>query len=359
MAKQRYINTKFWSDNYIVKLDPIEKLLFLYLMTNEKTNIAGLYELPAKIMSFETGIESTLLEAMLLRFERDDKIFFYNGWVFLKNFLKHQNVTSAQVQKGIENEMKTIPKEIFEHFDKKCNIKGIFNTLCIPSIYRSIYLYLYSNLDSNSDLDLSIYQTAKSDLVDSTSSYPEMIEELEEGQEGYAEQQKRKQQEEKEANRFRTPVAKINTGKEQKTEEEKEDSKNLHFEGVELCDFFEKVTKRKMPDQVTQTTFKGQIKDVDLNYEAAKRLVKKYTLENAKNYIKLFFELRENVPKEEKKYIPGAGNIYMFERSLAKIFKWIDNEGVDPHTGKRFKNAKPNTTFEEMAKGKVVRKDKW
>ena len=34
MAKQRYINTKFWRDSYIEDLDPIEKLLFLYLLSN-------------------------------------------------------------------------------------------------------------------------------------------------------------------------------------------------------------------------------------------------------------------------------------------------------------------------------------
>ena len=41
--KHRYIKTKFWDDSYIIELNPHEKLLFLYLITNPLTNIAGVY----------------------------------------------------------------------------------------------------------------------------------------------------------------------------------------------------------------------------------------------------------------------------------------------------------------------------
>ena len=44
--KQRYVNTRFWNDTYVSSLDPIEKLLFIYLLTNEHTNISGVYEPP-------------------------------------------------------------------------------------------------------------------------------------------------------------------------------------------------------------------------------------------------------------------------------------------------------------------------
>jgi len=38
--KKRYISTKFWDDEFIVNLDPIEKLLFMYFLTNPLTNVA-------------------------------------------------------------------------------------------------------------------------------------------------------------------------------------------------------------------------------------------------------------------------------------------------------------------------------
>ena len=87
MSKNRYINTKFWSDNYISNLDPIEKLLFLYLLTNEKTNICGLYELPLKIMAVETGIEKEMIVKILKRFQKEKKDFHFEGWLGITNFI--------------------------------------------------------------------------------------------------------------------------------------------------------------------------------------------------------------------------------------------------------------------------------
>ena len=53
MFKHRYINTHFWKDNYIINLDPTEKLIYLYLLTNPLTNIAGVYEINIKEISID------------------------------------------------------------------------------------------------------------------------------------------------------------------------------------------------------------------------------------------------------------------------------------------------------------------
>ena len=76
MAKQRMINTKIWSDNYFEELDPTEKLLFLYFLTNIYTNICGIYEIPLKIIAVETGIDKEMVKKILQRFESDKKIFY-------------------------------------------------------------------------------------------------------------------------------------------------------------------------------------------------------------------------------------------------------------------------------------------
>ena len=73
MAKERYINTKFWDDSYIVKLDPIEKLLFIYLLTNPLTNICGIYEVSLRRIAFDTGIEEEVILTLLRRFEEKRK----------------------------------------------------------------------------------------------------------------------------------------------------------------------------------------------------------------------------------------------------------------------------------------------
>lgn len=112
MARQRYINTKFWSDDWISHLDPIEKLLFLYLLTNERTTICGVYELPLKYMSVETGIEKDMVEKILRRFEKAGKVFYKNGWVVVSNFIEHQAI-NPKIEKGIASLLQNdIPDEI-------------------------------------------------------------------------------------------------------------------------------------------------------------------------------------------------------------------------------------------------------
>ena len=110
MAKARLVYTKFWSDNWIVGLDPLERYLYLYLLTNEHTNISGIYELPLKIMAFETGLDNSVLPNMLARFE--GKIHYIDGWLCIKNFIKHQSSQSKTVKIGIKEHLRPVPIEI-------------------------------------------------------------------------------------------------------------------------------------------------------------------------------------------------------------------------------------------------------
>jgi len=114
MSKQRYINTKFWSDAWVRKLNPLDRYLFIYFLTNEHTNISGIYELPLSTMAFETGIDvRDLTESMLPRLV--PKVIYYKDWIILPNFLKHQNQGSPKVQRGIMQELSAIPTEIREN----------------------------------------------------------------------------------------------------------------------------------------------------------------------------------------------------------------------------------------------------
>lgn len=140
MSKKRYLDTKFWSDGYIEELDPTEKLLFLYLLTNERTTVAGVYELPRKIMSVETGIEKSMLDNILARFEADGKIITFEKWIRLVNSDTHQSITNPKIKIGIKNVLDKLSPEVRDR-------------LSIGYVYP--LNNLDSNLDSNSNLDLS------------------------------------------------------------------------------------------------------------------------------------------------------------------------------------------------------------
>jgi hypothetical protein len=108
MAKQRYINTHFWDDSYITELDPIEKLLFLYLLTNPLTNIAGAYEISLKRIAFDTGIDKDMVLKILARFEVADRIIYREGWVLILKFIKNQSFNPKMLS-GVEEIVKCCP----------------------------------------------------------------------------------------------------------------------------------------------------------------------------------------------------------------------------------------------------------
>ena len=102
MAKLRSVSTAFWSDPFIEDLSPDEKLLFLYLITNEKTNMLGIYEASIKKMAFETGLSLDKVKKALKEFERLSKVKYVENYVILLNFLKHQNFNPNMKKSAID-----------------------------------------------------------------------------------------------------------------------------------------------------------------------------------------------------------------------------------------------------------------
>ena len=113
MAKQRIVNTRFWDDSYIAALTPTEKLLFLYLLTNPLTNISGVYELPLRRISFDVGIGEREVGKILEKFEASGKIIYREGWIGIKNWIKHQTL-NPKVKQGIVLELRKAPQELIQ-----------------------------------------------------------------------------------------------------------------------------------------------------------------------------------------------------------------------------------------------------
>lgn len=113
MAKNRYINTHFWKDNYIITLDPVEKLIFLYLLSNSQTNIAGVYEINIKEIANDTGIDKDMIQHIFKRFKKDKKVYYEKGYIILVNHLKHQN-NNPKILIGAAEIIKLLPDEILK-----------------------------------------------------------------------------------------------------------------------------------------------------------------------------------------------------------------------------------------------------
>ncbi|MEM4271441.1 MAG: hypothetical protein QXO70_05115, partial [Candidatus Pacearchaeota archaeon] len=128
MSKVRTVNTKFWDDNYICGLDPVEKLVFLYLITNPKTNICGCYEIQLKRVAFDTGVDIATIKNILDRFEKDNKIKQFGDFVYIRNFMKNQAI-NPKVLRGMRKEILSLPDEI------QNVVKIDYDRLCIEYGY--------------------------------------------------------------------------------------------------------------------------------------------------------------------------------------------------------------------------------
>jgi len=83
--KTRILHTRFWSDSFVSTLSHKEKLFFVYLLTNEKVNIIGAYELPDKYIKNDLDLTQPELTAFKKKLMEGGKILFKDGWVRIIN----------------------------------------------------------------------------------------------------------------------------------------------------------------------------------------------------------------------------------------------------------------------------------
>lgn len=123
MANYRQIHTQIWRDNWFLDLEPDEKLLFIYLFSNDSTNLAGIYEIHERVIQLETGLDKKRIEEILNRFEREGKVYYQDGIVWMVNMKKYHSNAGEKVIRGIEIIVEGIPD--CEVKQKYCIYNGI------------------------------------------------------------------------------------------------------------------------------------------------------------------------------------------------------------------------------------------
>ena len=105
MADFRNIFTRIWHDKWFTSLEPDEKLLFIYLWSNERTSVCGMYELPLRTIIFETDLSKDRVIKILEKFQQAKKIFYIDDVLWVVNFQKYNNSgNSVKVQTRINKD---------------------------------------------------------------------------------------------------------------------------------------------------------------------------------------------------------------------------------------------------------------
>jgi len=109
MANYRQIHTQIWTDNWFLELAPDEKLLFIYLFSNDKSSLSGLYEIHDKLISFETGMRMSRINTILNKFAESGKVYAQDGLIWIVNMQKYHTYKNESVKTRIEADIKAIP----------------------------------------------------------------------------------------------------------------------------------------------------------------------------------------------------------------------------------------------------------
>lgn len=109
MALYRQIHTHIWKDEWFLDLDAEEKLLFIYLFSNELSSVAGIYKIPLKVITFETGLDKAFVTKTLAKFGKAGKAYYEDGIAWVVNLRKYNESSSSKVQTRIDTDLSMIP----------------------------------------------------------------------------------------------------------------------------------------------------------------------------------------------------------------------------------------------------------
>lgn len=116
MDARRLINTRMWSDPWFEGLDPLDKLIWVYVLTNPYNNILGIYEINERRISYETGIPIERVTEGLLKHSQSIKIGLLNAsegsnWVIIFNWLKNQSM-NPNMEKAARRIFEKLPLSV-------------------------------------------------------------------------------------------------------------------------------------------------------------------------------------------------------------------------------------------------------
>lgn len=134
--RTRIIHTKIWKDEYIANLTLSEKMLFFYLLTNEKVNIIHCYELSEREISFDTGIDRGIIAKAKVKFEKDNKMKFFKDYIFLINANKYETYTGEKNEEAKRKLIKEMSESVLDWYNniKDTPIDTPIDRVSIPSI---------------------------------------------------------------------------------------------------------------------------------------------------------------------------------------------------------------------------------
>lgn len=121
--RSRVINTSIVRDEWFLSLPIEEQRFFFQLLATDKAEMSGVFEYPDRDFIHEMPfLSNQRLQLLKKRFEADEKVYFYEGWVWIANFNRHNYFTSPQQQIAIHKQLSDLQRrkpKIIKYFQEK------------------------------------------------------------------------------------------------------------------------------------------------------------------------------------------------------------------------------------------------
>jgi hypothetical protein len=109
----------FWNDGYVQELDMAETAVYFHYITSPRLENSGVFKEGQRMVSFYVKTDIETVKNTDAKLEKDGKIYRIGEWVIVPSSLKHQKFDkSPNTIKGIYEQLKTVPIEVFERLQK-------------------------------------------------------------------------------------------------------------------------------------------------------------------------------------------------------------------------------------------------
>ena len=175
MGIKRIVDTDFWTDIDVIDSFSIDDKFFaLYLYTNKHTRQSGIYKLPKKYISFETGFTKEIIEVLLDRFENQYKRIKYNHKTQEIALLRYTSFSIVKGGKPVEDcitedlqaiKDKSLIKAAYKEMEDTWNA----STRVVDGKIKEIFFSFINDNDNDNDND-SIVGVSSNDSYNDSSS---------------------------------------------------------------------------------------------------------------------------------------------------------------------------------------------
>lgn len=90
-------------------------MLYIYLFSNDKVDLCGIYEISYRKISFETWIQQEKVEKYINYFSEKWKAIYIWWYMYMTNFIKNLSINPS-VKSWIERSFLSLPQEVIDNF---------------------------------------------------------------------------------------------------------------------------------------------------------------------------------------------------------------------------------------------------